>query len=432
MECFSAILLFDAFSARKMERFRHWTIVTSLAFLEATFLNIASNVLPAYSKILIALVLYYFVYRILYISNRFFGLYISIIIYATMCCIDNLWHTLALLLSETLNGVFLGNALCQSMLVHGVIIAVCFLQAKARNGKLSQATNFRWYTIPAVLSLASVLLIFFFGSCFQQGQISIQPLCVCATFITVMQIAALLLISWMEQNANFREEAISLQAKSKAQQESIEALSAAYAQQRKLTHDFRAHLSTLDGMLMQQNIDIQSELIEESQRDWMAYSLQRKFMNFGGFFILVCFGALVAPLPQVILLNFGLAFLREKTNGLHMLTVFSCFLTSLFCEYACLYLIDRLQSSTIAATIMLLIVSVTLILTLAPCNNSAIHCSNEELQDMKIAVRKRLVLYCLIIPALLLLKPLYSIVWIVAAAADALLLVLAKIGVGIK
>lgn len=33
-------------------------------------------------------------------------------------------------------------------------------------------------------------------------------------------------------------------------------MSAAYAQQRKLTHDFRAHLSTLDGMLMQQNRDI--------------------------------------------------------------------------------------------------------------------------------------------------------------------------------
>ena len=81
---------------------------------------------------------------------------------------------------------------------------------------------------------------------------------------------------------------------------------------------------------------IQNELIEESQRDWMTYSLQRKFMNFGGFFILVCFGALVAPLPQVILLNFGLAFLREKTNGLHMPTIFSCFITSLFCEYACL------------------------------------------------------------------------------------------------
>lgn len=177
---------------------------------------------------------------------------------------------------------------------------------------------------------------------------------------------------------------------------------------------------------------IQNELIEESQRDWMAYSLQRKFMNFGGFFVLVCFGALVAPLPQVFLLNFGLAFLREKTNGLHMPTVFSCFITSLFCEYACLYLINWLQSSTLSAAIVLLIISVAIILVLAPCNNSAIHCSNEELRNMKIAVRKRLILYCLIIPAFLLLKPLYSIIWIVAAAADALLLVLAKIGVGIK
>ena len=82
---------------------------------------------------------------------------------------------------------------------------------------------------------------------------AILPLCVCASFITGMQVSALLLISWMEQNSYFREEAISLQAKSKAQQESIEALSVAYAQQRKLTHDFRAHLNTLDGMLMQQS-----------------------------------------------------------------------------------------------------------------------------------------------------------------------------------
>ena len=256
MEYFSAILLFDAFSARKMERFRHWIIVTSLAFLEATLLNFAAITMPNYSKIVIGLVLLFSLHRFLYTCNRMFSFYISVIFYATICCVDNCWYTMLLLMSEAQDSVTPGEMVWQNLFMHSVIIAVCFLQAKARNGKLSQATNFRWYTIPAVLSLASVLLIFFFGNCFQQGQISIQPLCVCATFITVMQIAALLLISWMEQNANFREEAISLQAKSKAQQESIEALSAAYAQQRKLTHDFRAHLSTLDGMLMQQNRDI--------------------------------------------------------------------------------------------------------------------------------------------------------------------------------
>lgn len=256
MECFSAILLFDAFSARKRNRVVHWVIVTAVAFLDATLLNFAATTMLNYSKIVIAFALYFFLHRLLYTSNRMFSFYISIIFYATICCVDNCWYTMLLLMSEVRDGVISGGMVWQSLIIHSVIIVVCFLQAKARNGKLSQASNFRWYTIPAVLSLMSVMLIFFFGSCFQQGQISIQPLCVCATFITVMQIAALLLISWMEQNATFREEAISLQAKSKAQQESIEALSAAYAQQRKLTHDFRAHLSTLDGMLMQQNRDI--------------------------------------------------------------------------------------------------------------------------------------------------------------------------------
>ncbi len=61
---------------------------------------------------------------------------------------------------------------------------------------------------------------------------------------------------------------------------------------------------------------IQNELIEESQRDWMTYSLQRKFMNFGGFFILVCFGALVAPLPQVILLNLKIDFVLQYTPNI--------------------------------------------------------------------------------------------------------------------
>ena len=234
----------------------HWVVVTAVAFLDATLLNFAVTAMPNYSKIVIGLALFFFLHRFLYDGNRMFSFYISIIFYATICCVDNCWYTMLLLMSEVRDGVISGGMVWQSLIIHSVIIVVCFLQAKARNGKLSQASNFRWYTIPAVLSLASVMLIFFFGSCFQQGQISIQPLCVCATFITVMQIAALLLISWMEQNATFREEAISLQAKSKAQQESIEALSAAYAQQRKLTHDFRAHLSTLDGMLMQQNRDI--------------------------------------------------------------------------------------------------------------------------------------------------------------------------------
>lgn len=117
MECFSAILLFDAFSARKMERFRHWTIVTSLAFLEATLLNFAAITMPNYSKIVIGLVLLFSLHRFLYTSNRMFSFYISVISYATICCVDNCWYTMLLLMSEAQDSVTPGEMVWQNLFI---------------------------------------------------------------------------------------------------------------------------------------------------------------------------------------------------------------------------------------------------------------------------------------------------------------------------
>lgn len=256
MECVAAVLLFDAFSQRKKKRIIHWITVACFAFLDATFLNLMSPNMASFGRIAIALVAYYSLHRFLYISEPIFSLYIVTIFYATICCIDNVWFTFLTLILGIQNGTVFNQTLFSGSLVHCLMLVVCYLQLLIRKHNQNQTTNYNWYTIPAVLSAVSVLLIFFFGDCFQRGRISVLPLFVCATFITCMQIAALLLVSWMEQNAYFREEALSLQTKSIAQKESIEALSAAYAQQRKLTHDFRAHLDTLSAILEQQPFDI--------------------------------------------------------------------------------------------------------------------------------------------------------------------------------
>ena len=255
-ECVAAVLLFDAFSQRKKKRIIHWITVACFAFLDATFLNLMSPNMASFGRIAIALVAYYSLHRFLYIGEPIFSLYIVTIFYATICCIDNVWFTFLTLILGIQNGTVFNQTLFSGSLVHCLMLVVCYLQLLIRKHNQNQTTNYNWYTIPAVLSAVSVLLIFFFGDCFQRGRISVLPLFVCATFITCMQIAALLLVSWMEQNAYFREEALSLQTKSIAQKESIEALSAAYAQQRKLTHDFRAHLDTLSAILEQQPFDI--------------------------------------------------------------------------------------------------------------------------------------------------------------------------------
>ena len=159
------------------------------------------------------------------------------------------------LLSGVSTAIDLSDTILVSISIHCIAIAIFYLHKFIRKSKVIGPTNWQWYTVPTLLSLANILLISVFGGCFQKGQMATLPLFVCACFITFLQTAAMFLVSWMEQNAHFREEAISLRTRAQAQQESIEALSAAYAQQRKLTHDFQAHLDTLSGMLTQEPLD---------------------------------------------------------------------------------------------------------------------------------------------------------------------------------
>ena len=91
--CVAAVLLFDAFSQRKKRQIAHWIFVACFAFLDATLLNLMSPNMANFGKIVIAVAVYYFFHRLLYIGRRVFSLYIAVIFYATICCIDNIWFT---------------------------------------------------------------------------------------------------------------------------------------------------------------------------------------------------------------------------------------------------------------------------------------------------------------------------------------------------
>ena len=255
MECFAAILLFDGFSERKRKPSIHWLVAACFTVLEATGLNLIDPGLASFGKILYGCAAFFILHSILYQSGFLYGLYMTIIYYATIWCIDNLCATFVFLLSDASAAIDLSDNVQVSIIIHIIEISLFYLHNRTRKSKVIGTTSWKWYTVPTLLSLISILHIFFFGGCFQKGQMSARPLFVCAGFITFLQTAAMFLVSWMEQNAHYREETLSLQTKAQAQQESIEALSAAYAQQRKLTHDFQAHLDTLAGMLAQQPPD---------------------------------------------------------------------------------------------------------------------------------------------------------------------------------
>lgn len=256
MDYIAAIYLFDAFSQRKRKNAVHWMIVAAFVFLTATFLNTSYLFMASFWQLPFVVGMFYFLHRLLYAGNRIFSFYNALIFFAMPCCVYNLMFTFSFLLAKINVYATHNVGLSLTFLEHYAIGTVCYFQKTQRKHRHTQTANWIWYSVPAALSAVSVLLIFFFRVCFQKEKISSLPLFVCSSFIICMQIAALLLVSRMEQNAYFREETIALQTKSNAQQESIEALSAAYAQQRKLSHDFRAHLDTLAAMLSQENCDI--------------------------------------------------------------------------------------------------------------------------------------------------------------------------------
>lgn len=255
MECFAAILLFDGFSERKHRPSIHWLIAGGFTILEATGLNLLDPGLASLSRGVYGISVFFILHSVLYQSGLLFGLYMTIIYYATLGCVDNLCSTFVFFLSGASSATDLSDTMLLPFLIHCLSIFVFYLHKCTRKNKVVETTSWQWYTIPALLSLISILLIFFFGACFQKRQMTTLPLFVCAEFITFLQTAAMFLVSWMEQNAHYREETLSLQTKARAQQENIEALSAAYALQRKLTHDFQAHLDTLSGMLTQEPLD---------------------------------------------------------------------------------------------------------------------------------------------------------------------------------
>lgn len=258
MECFASILLFDGFSERKLKPIKHWSVAATFVLIDATVLIRFSPDMASFERMIFAISTYFIFHTLLYYSGNIFRLYITMIFYATICCIDNFCFTALRLIGEVSNNVRIDDGKGVTLLIHIMFIVISYLHRRLRQTSVEESTDWKWYTIPALFSFFDVLLIFSFGKCFQNGEIMIWPLFICACFITLIQEAALLSVSWMEQDAHLREKALSLQTKAQAQQESIEALSAAYTQQRKLTHDFRAHLDTLAALLAQGNESVET------------------------------------------------------------------------------------------------------------------------------------------------------------------------------
>lgn len=81
--------------------------------------------------------------------------------------------------------------------------------------------------------------------------------------LEIVDVVALLLFDRLERSTMDREALVAAHERARVQDENLQALSQAYSTQRKLTHDFRACLTTLSGLLEQGNVAQAQSYLEE-------------------------------------------------------------------------------------------------------------------------------------------------------------------------
>lgn len=246
-------LLFDGFFPQRRRGLRAMLFVELLAVAGTGLLvSVPHNIMPFFS-----VAVFWLFQRYLRSAPGLLLLLFTIVFYGIACIVDNLVFTGFLALSgwsfvELQSSFAAYCALC--ILTGTVVLLICIAVRKTRCTSIEQSGNWKWYAIPAMMTGLCVAMASYLMQAFQAAQVPPGLLAVCAVFIAVFDIAAFWLVSGIEQAARLRQNALALHTQVKAQAEGIEALSAAHKAQRRLTHDFRAHLETLDYFLQQKDL----------------------------------------------------------------------------------------------------------------------------------------------------------------------------------
>lgn len=106
-----------------------------------------------------------------------------------------------------------------------------------------------WVPLSTVFPLCTLLIIWQIYTYPKEQQIWQ----ICLLILDAVDVVAIFMFDHLEQSALNREKLVVAAERAHVQDENIEALSQAYAGQRKMTHDYRAQLSTLADILDQEN-----------------------------------------------------------------------------------------------------------------------------------------------------------------------------------
>ena len=256
------LILLDAFFPRKKFGKSYCFFVTlgiSVFFVFSLFVGSSFGYA---SKILFEVASYYALCALLYQSRWDRRLFVIVttyaVLYSSAYWLDALcMYALNLTYEEYIWNVPLYSAV---FLLRPLSFLVVALIIRKYHPPLSVGKQARaWVSLSVVFPLSTLLIIWQIYTFPNEQQIWHF----CLLILDVVDVVFLLLLDHLEQSAVNREKLIAAAERAHVQDENIQALSQAYAGQRKMTHDYRTQLSTLSALLEQGNLEEAQSFLSE-------------------------------------------------------------------------------------------------------------------------------------------------------------------------
>lgn len=256
------LTLCDSFFPRKNRGNLHWLIVAA-GFLVGSVFSIFVGSSHGYTlKILFEVALYYILCITLYQSRWDRCLFVIVTTYSVLYSASYWTNSICMFLLHLTYEEYIWNILLYSavLLFRALAFFALALIIRKYHPSLSVGKQARaWVPLSVVFPLSTLLIIwqiYTFPNEQQIWQISLL-------ILDVVDVVALLLLDYLEQSAVNREKLIAAAERAHVQDENIQALSQAYAGQRKMTHDYCAQLSTLSALLEQGNLEEAQSFLSE-------------------------------------------------------------------------------------------------------------------------------------------------------------------------
>lgn len=256
------IALCDSFFPRKNRGNLHWIIVAIEVLAISVFSIFVSSSYGYTLKILFEVTLYYVLCITLYQSRWDRCLFVIVTTYAVLYSASYWTNSLCTSLFHLSHEEYIWNIPLYSsvFLLRLALLLVVALIIRKYHPPLSVGKQARaWVPLSVVFPLSTLLIIWQIYT-FPNEQQTWQ---ICLLILDVVDVVALLLLDHLEQSAVNREKLVAAAERAHVQDENIQALSQAYAGQRKMTHDYRAQLATLSGLLEQGNLEEAKAFLSE-------------------------------------------------------------------------------------------------------------------------------------------------------------------------